>query len=93
MTDDVTWDNLSLQKIPALDGSFEDLTVNIDEVSILPQDARNNLVEFSNTGVDNIDFDRYTDEIEKNLILFDVDSTVRNITLMAEALQQIGEVN
>ena len=84
---------MSLQKIPALDGSFEDLTVNIDEVSILPQDARNNLVEFSNTGVDNIDFDRYTDEIEKNLILFDVDSTVRNITLMAEALQQIGEVN
>ena len=84
---------MSLQKIPALDGSFEDLTVNIDEVSILPQDARNNLVNFSNTGVDNIDFDRYTDEIEKNLVLFDVDSTVRNITLMAEALQQIGEVN
>ena len=69
------------------------MTVNIDEVDILPQDARTNLEEFRDTGVDNIDFDSYTREIEKNLLLFDINEFVSNLTTAATELQKVGQVN
>jgi prominin 1 len=80
-------------KVPELTDSFDNLTVNIDEVEILPQDARDNLEEFRDTGVDNIDFDSYTAEIEKNLLLFDINEFVTNLTTAAEELQRVGQVN
>lgn len=75
-----------------MDESFQNLTVDIDDVEILPQDARTNLENFQTTGVDDIDFDGYTAEIEKNLLLFDINDTVANLTTVSIALQNAGQV-
>ena len=47
---------------------FDDLKVNLSDVNILNNDTRNSLLDLSNSGVDDIDFAAFLDEVTISLL-------------------------
>ena len=54
---------IRLKQIPALRENTENLKVNVDNVELLPVSAENALRDFNETGVEDIDFAEYSDEV------------------------------
>ena len=48
---------------------FDDLKVNLSDVNILNNETRNSLIDLRNSGVDDIDFDAFLNEVT-NFSLF-----------------------
>ncbi|XP_065827640.1 prominin-1-A-like isoform X2 [Oscarella lobularis] len=79
------------KQIPALRENTENLKVNVDNVELLPVSAENALRDFNETGVEDIDFAEYSDEINKQLVNFDLTTVVANLTSLANELDQGNE--
>lgn len=45
---------------------FDDLKVNLSDVNILSNETRKSLIDLSNSGVDDIDFDAFLNEVTNN---------------------------
>ncbi|XP_068742899.1 prominin-1-A-like isoform X2 [Montipora capricornis] len=64
--------------------TFEDLKVNLSDVNVISNETKNSLIDLSNSGVDDIDFDAFLNETNKGI-------TAVNLTEIADDVDQLAK--
>lgn len=74
------------QQIPNLEGDLSSLTsgFTFDTNSILPNDLRMRLTNFSNSGVANINFSSYQDQVNRALLSVDLQVQIDLLTNLSD---------
>ncbi|XP_078357965.1 prominin-1-A-like isoform X2 [Oculina patagonica] len=86
-------DKLNIEKLLGNDTTeqFNNLKVNLSDVNVLSNETRNSLIDLSNSGVDQIEFDAFLNETRKGITAVDLNTFADNITKLAEKFQQLGD--
>ncbi|KAJ7370400.1 hypothetical protein OS493_032577 [Desmophyllum pertusum] len=86
-------DRLNIKKLLGNDTTqqFDNLKVNLSDVNILSNETRTSLIDLSNSGVDDIDFDAFLNETRQGITAVNLDAFADNITTnLADKFQQLG---
>uniref|UniRef100_A0A3Q1H252 Prominin 1 b n=1 Tax=Acanthochromis polyacanthus TaxID=80966 RepID=A0A3Q1H252_9TELE len=65
---------------------FEGVQVDLQNVTLLEQAGRDNLINFANSGIGNIDYDAYLTEVNKGVTLVDLLSFATDLEAQADQL-------
>ncbi|XP_072109101.1 prominin-1-A isoform X4 [Mobula birostris] len=69
-----------------LTDKFANVDVNLSSIVILDEEAKNGLLDFSDTGIDRINFTAYLNEIKKNVTKVDLWMFAKDLEVKANAL-------